>query len=118
MTRMLTVVAVAGLLLSGCSSGDDEPSAEDLRYGAFDVCQEFVKARLKAPGTAKFRNYFEDDGEVVVTGSGQGPYTVRSSVDSENSFGASLRSNFTCTVRNVEGERWRLVDVVIDEAGR
>lgn len=72
-----------------------------------------MKDRLRAPATASFRNYFEDDGEVVVTG-GPSTYRVVSSVDSENGFGANIRSNFVCEVRHVSGESWRLVDLAIE----
>lgn len=94
---------------------DDEPGVDQevMEVSAFEVCKDFVKDRLKSPGSATFRNQFEDDGEVVVTGSGRGPYTIVSTVDSENSFGASLRSRFTCTVTNTDGDNWKLNDINI-----
>jgi hypothetical protein len=109
-------------VIGTCSGGDDAstpdapsnaaPSAEDLKAGAFDVCTNFVKDRLKAPATAEFRNYYEEDGEVVVTG-GPTTYTVASTVDSENGFGAKIRSTFVCEVTHVSGANWRLVDISI-----
>lgn len=60
-----------------------------------------------------FRNFFQDDGEVVVAGTGSGPFTVRSTVDSQNGFGAMLRSSFVCTVTIVDDKTVRLVDVTI-----
>lgn len=101
-------------VISGCSSSATG-QADTQRYGAFDVCTRFVKDRLKAPATASFRDYFEDDGEVTVTEGSAGTFTVRSSVDSENGFGAKLRTNFVCTVADKGKGNWRLVDVQLDE---
>lgn len=112
---ILVVLWGIGTLLGG---GDDDDgggsSGDDLEYAAFDVCTQFVKDRLRSPGTASFRNYFEDDGEVTVAG-GPSVFTVRSSVDSENGFGATIRSNFTCEVRHTTGTSFRLVDLQISE---
>lgn len=94
--------------------GGGGTSASDQEHTAFEMCKKFVKDRLKAPESATFRNFFQDDGEVSVTGSGNGPYVVTSSVDSENSFGAKLRANFRCTVTNTSGNNWHLDDIFID----
>jgi hypothetical protein len=107
-------VVVAGTISGALGDGEEQSSAEDVRYGAFDVCTDFVRDRLKAPGSASFRNYFQDDGEVRVTGSGNGPYTVVSTVDAQNSFGAELRSEFRCVVI-LDGDTWRLQDIQLDQ---
>lgn len=112
---LIAAIVGVSVLLGMCGSGDDgADDPENLRFGAFDVCTQFVEDQLKAPGTASFRNFFEDDGEVTVTGAGEGPYTVRSTVDAENSFGASIRSNFVCQVRHTGDGNWRLIDLSID----
>lgn len=139
----IAAVVVVALVMGGCiyagATGDDDSDGEatseavddasgqpsdaapavdqdDQEYAAFDICTEFVKDRLKSPGSASFRNYFEDDGEVDVAGSGLGPYTVTSTVDSENSFGAELRIPFVCTVSNPDGDdRWVLDDLQLVE---
>lgn len=58
-------------------------------------CEDFAEKRLKAPGSAEF--------DLTATG-GPTYYTVTGTVDSENSFGAMLRSDLTCELR-VEGEQ-------------
>lgn len=127
------VIVVFALVVAGCmalfDSGSDggsksEGGAADeriqdmdpevQRFSAFEACKDLVSDRLKAPGSATFRNFFQDDGEVVVTDDGGGEFTVVSSVDAENSFGAELRTNFVCTVADA-GDRWRLVDLQMDE---
>ena len=56
-----------------------------------DACGLAVRERLKTPGAAKFPNiskpiYFES----------AGTYLTRGQVDSQNSYGALLRSSFYC----------------------
>lgn len=56
------------------------------------ACQGWAKERLKAPATAEF-----PDGATA----SEGPpdtWAVRGEVDSENSFGALIRSGYRCTV--------------------
>lgn len=66
-------------------------------------CEDWVKQRLKSPGSAKFASYHETG----FIGSDSGPWTVSGYVDSQNSFGAFLRSNYVCRMR-FEGETARL----------
>lgn len=86
----------------GSGDGDASPGL------AFEMCKTFVKRQLKAPSTATFRNFYDDDGEVSATGSGDGPYRIVSTVDSENGFGAKIRSRFSCTVSHTGGDSWHL----------
>lgn len=131
--RRWLAAGVAVLAMAACSSGSKDATSggavttteagptttsapkitQEKKLGAFDVCKEFVKDRLKSPSSAKFRNFFQNDGEVTVTSTDGRTYTVVSSVDSENSFGASLRSDFTCTVTNTSGDHWQLQDINI-----
>jgi hypothetical protein len=89
---------------AGMSSGGGSSSVDEQRYEAFQACQHFVNERLKAPSTAKYRDWFGDQ-KPAATGSGDGPFTIVSTVDSQNSFGAELRSSFTCTVTR-SGDTW------------
>lgn len=56
-------------------------------------CESAVKQLLKSPSTAEF------SGWIRVLNS-DGTYTVTGNVDAQNSFGAMLRSSFSCTVRD------------------
>ena len=81
-------------------SSNSEPSSEELRDDAKRACQEdFIPKRLKAPATAEYSG-------VTVTSTGEG-YTVKGSVDSQNSFGAQVRSSFTCVMHS-SGDSWVL----------
>ncbi len=106
------------ILVAGCSSttlkSDAGQEVSDARSQAANVCEKFVKARLKSPGSAKFRDPYGD--QITYTGDGKGPITVTASVDSQNSFGASLRSPYTCTVTKASGSTWNLVKLDLQEA--
>lgn len=64
---------------------------------AFTVAEAMVKQKLKSPSTAKFctvsQSTITHDGDV---------YTVSGWVDAQNSFGATLRSNWTVTFTAVK----------------
>ncbi len=83
-SRSFGLVAALALIpaLSGCSLlGDADVS----------LCEEAVTNRLKSPATAVFSDFQKDelDGRLTV---------VRGNVDSENGFGAMIRSSFKCHV--------------------
>jgi hypothetical protein len=96
-------------------TGDGGQEVSESRYGAFDVCKQFVRDRLKAPDGATWRDPFGD--QVTYAGDGAGPITVAASVDSQNSFGAKLRSTYVCTVSKVGGDRWSLDDLIVNDGG-
>lgn len=76
---------------------------------AYRVCREWVADELRSPASADFPEWGAD---VRVTGGG--PYVVASHVDSENGFGATIRSHWRCQVEEVGGQ-WRLRNIeVID----
>jgi hypothetical protein len=91
---------------STTSGGSNTPSSDDLELGAWNVCHQFVEDRLKAPSTADF----EDVDEYKASNSA-GVWTIVGWVDSENSFGAKIRTDYVCKVRHVSGQRFNLVDL-------
>ena len=95
---LIVIVVIACVI--GANRKTDNGSGDGL--DAQRVCRDFVKARLKAPATAKFSGEdYDASGDT---------YTVTGAVDAQNSFGALLRSNYTCVVR-LDGEKWRLQSV-------
>lgn len=111
--RLVAAALVLAGVTAACGGGTTSDSPTDRRFEAFDVCTQFVEDRLKAPATAKFRNPYQDDGEVSFIAVPAGGWTVRSTVDAQNGFGALVRNDFICTVRP-EGERWSLVTIKVD----
>lgn len=79
--------------------------AEDRRIDAWLMAQQFVKDELKSPGTADFggQSY-----QSVVKELGNERYEVNAWVDSHNSFGALIRSYFTCEIEYLGNEKWKL----------
>lgn len=96
---VIAVVGIVGICVARVNTKHEPTEAENQR-DAQRVCEEqFVPARLKAPATAKFT-------AVTVTHAG-GAYRVTGSVDSQNGFGALVRSSFSCTV-HTSGDQWVL----------
>lgn len=81
----------------------------DRSVEAFTYAQIFVKDNLKAPATAKFAGLGESRIERLPDGE---TYKVYSYVDSQNSFGAMLRSKYYVKVI-VKSDMWKILDVVI-----
>lgn len=75
--------------------------------GAYRACERAVESQLRSPSSAEFSGApastitQEDDS-----------YRVSGTVDSENGFGAMIRSEFTCELREVGGN-WDLVDISV-----
>ena len=76
------------------------PTADQARYAA----REFVKQRLKAPSSASF---LKDTAAVIEGGPTTYRYSVSGSVDAKNSFGAKIRTPYSCVVmKKAGGDRW------------
>lgn len=63
---------------------------------AYNSAQKEVKRQLKSPSTAKFASPFEEEAKYRINKDGS--IYIQSYVDSQNSFGAIIRTNFGCTV--------------------
>lgn len=85
------ILVLFSVIVGGCTaltSPDDGGVGREKGY-AIAACEDEVRALLKAPATADFQS--------GASGT-ESPYTVVGQVDSENGFGATLRSEFTCSV--------------------
>jgi|SRR5215472_6993548 len=83
---------------------DTQNRIDHERFAAERQSRDFVLARLKAPSTAKFGD------DAVVSDLANSTYDVRSYVDSQNAFGAMIRTNFICTLKTTDGgDHFRLV---------
>ena len=69
-------------------------------------CRGFMEKTLKAPATAKFQNYNEFTARQEASGS----YLVRGYVDSQNSYGAMIRTSFRCQLKRDAGQ-WSLMEI-------
>lgn len=104
------IAGLVAVFLTACSTpaddsgggGDAKKADEGDEGGAQVVCEDFVKRQLKSPTSADF-------GDVDVS-QVKGPvWEVAGEVDSDNSFGASIRNDYTCRVKFKGDDDWALV---------
>jgi hypothetical protein len=106
-TRHATTTAVSAvLLLTATACGDPEPDTSDQMAAA--MCQEFVKKRLKSPGSADFPSNTDT---TTVSDSKPWKYKVNAYVDSQNGFGAKVRNDYVCTISTKGDGNWTLNDL-------
>lgn len=86
MAVVLPIIVIAQLV--NAADGDTGPGADQLLVEAEWACEGVVGNNLKAPSTAEYDS----------SASGSGPWSVSGTVDAENSFGAKIRSTYSCTV--------------------
>ena len=68
----------------------------DNKLLASTLCKQFTEKRLKSPGSADWPWVHSSD---ITTRLAKNRYRVRTYVDSQNSFGAAIRTQVDCTVR-------------------
>ena len=89
------------LYLIGSSSDDNSSSSSSTgstnKFLAYNYAEVFVKKKLKSPGTAEFPGTFEKADHI--TELGYKKYKIVSWVDSQNSFGATIRTKFSCIIK-------------------
>ena len=78
---------------------------EPTKVDAWVMAQQFVEENLKAPGTAKWGWQIPDD---VVTQTGPKTFRVNAWVDSQNTFGAVIRTKFVCELEYRGNGSWRM----------
>ncbi|MCK5215925.1 MAG: hypothetical protein KAR05_11315 [Candidatus Omnitrophica bacterium] len=103
------------LALGSTDGGNRDPNAwltEDNSIEASVMMQDFVKARLKSPASAKFPGVFEGSQDHVKH-MGNQEYVIDSYVDSQNGFGAMIRTYFRCKIKQVSDDSWRLISLDI-----
>jgi hypothetical protein len=88
-----------------------QKAIEGKEIDASTYCERHVRRRLKSPSTADFPWGTSDR----VQYSGDGRYRMRSYVDAENAFGATVRLDFDCIVKTEDGESWRLIDLQMQQ---
>ena len=81
------------------------------KYDAYVMMGKFVKDKLKSPKTAEFESIstitYKNEGDV---------WAFVSYVDSQNSFGALIRTNFSIGMRyHSEDDSWGLTTLVFED---
>ncbi len=109
----IAALAVISWLVGGSNSSGDGGARSDSAeaVGAWVICQQFIEDRLKAPSTAEFPSGYSQ----YTTRLSSTRFRVDAYVDAENSFGAMIRNEFSCTVVYQGNDRWRLEDLIFEE---
>ncbi|MEQ9374126.1 MAG: hypothetical protein RIG68_03055 [Imperialibacter sp.] len=90
-------IIILAIFINYLGNNPDKPKEKKqyvTEYEAKVVAETQVKELLKAPSTAKFSGVKDTKIEAIAGGG----YKVSGYVDSQNSFGAMLRSKYTCDV--------------------
>jgi|GEM_PF-1697113 hypothetical protein len=81
----------------------DKYGIEEIRHGsdkdkleAYGYVENFVKNKLKSPSSAVFPSYREQIEHTDYLG--EDVFKIKSWVDSQNGFGAMIRTRFVCTI--------------------
>lgn len=93
------------------SEGATGSAPSDQSTMAVVQCQNYVKDRLRSPSTADFPWL-----DHAVVPRGNETYMVKSYVDAQNGFGATVRNDYICEIRYTGGEaadqgNWSLIDL-------
>ena len=100
---MFFVVGIGGVF----NKSHRTTAQTDKTIEAWTAAQVFMNEKLKSPSTA---NYGWQDPRKCVESLGERNYRVQGWVDSQNSFGATIRSKFSLIVKDEgDGNNWSLV---------
>jgi hypothetical protein len=107
MKTLVAIISVLFLFMSCNSRTEPEHS----KISAASIIEQFVSDKLKSPSTAEFEFGLSSKIDKV----GSRDYEVDSYVDSQNGFGATIRTNFHCEVQygyDAKGDGvWKLIDL-------
>jgi hypothetical protein len=95
------------------SISPDAWKKEDRSFYAKSYIEGLIKPQLKSPGTAKFPGALDTD--YVIRQLDDQVYVVSSWVDSQNSFGAMVRTKYLGSVQQVEKDKWEIIGLEILE---
>ncbi len=113
---LLSLSAFSLFLVFAAGSSDDrtpeqkaKDDCEDTTM-AFIMSRNFVKKQLKSPSTANFPDAY--DKGVGISYQGECKHKIWAYVDAQNSFGATIRTEYYAEVQNEYGtDTWRLLDL-------
>lgn len=105
---LVAFIAILLVIYFVQKGGTGNPSVAG-RTEAFIACKLEIKDRLKAPSSADFPY----SGTATINDLGNQKFEVFSYVDAENSFGAKIRANWTCTVQFTDADHYTILNAVI-----
>ena len=109
-SQAIAIIIVVGLIavfigICGRTVSKTDRSEEGDTIGATLMAKEFIKDRLKSPSTADFPFILQ------AQHLGNDIYRIKSHVDSENAYGAEVRTHFTIKLKKTGAKKWELLDL-------
>lgn len=92
-------------------SDDSSSDSSTENLLAYSYAEDYVKQRLRSPSTAKFPGIWDGKADHI-SKIGERKYSIRSYVDSQNGFGAMLRTNWSCKITFV-GDKVKCEDLTL-----
>ena len=105
---MAVVVAICIVLILTLPDNPSSASRAPDGYDAWYKCKNDVLSQLKAPSTASFQRFSDNDAKTTLRNEDTLHFDVTVTVDAQNSFGAMLRKGYDCQVifEYTIGEEW------------
>lgn len=115
---IIIFIIVAVFILKSCvSGGSKKEDVQDMTAAIITNTQAEVNKKLKSPKSASYPwgyDQYDIKEESGATHEGYKRYTVKSYVDADNSFGASIRTNFV-VVLEVSKDKYYSISVDLKE---
>ena len=105
----LVVIGVIGAIVDSSSKTNKKSAGNE--SDAYLMARAFVRERLKAPSTAEFPPL----SEARVWQTPDKKWHAVAYVDSQNSFGAMIRTPWSCTVWPIGNDKWEVANIVLYE---
>lgn len=113
---LIIIIAVIAVItfISNLKEDDSSSSSSSStnKFMAYSCAEDFVEKQLKSPSTAKYPKVMEKDNHITELGNNR--YKINSWVDSQNSFGATIRTRFSCIII-FEGDMVKCEDLKLNE---
>lgn len=107
---VFVLLCLAGIAAVVALSGRLSSTELGIERRAWAMTQEIVKDQLRSPASATFPPY-----EYQVIQTDLGEYIVISYVDSQNGFGALIRTHFVCELKATGRGQWEVVSLDFSE---
>jgi hypothetical protein len=115
--KWLAACTILGLIvlvaICGANDTSSQPDKALIVVKVVDTCEAQVRQNLKAPSTAKFSGIWNTE----VKDHGSGKYSARGWVESQNSFGAMLRNEYICMVKDAGSNPWIVTAFSVGDEG-
>jgi hypothetical protein len=110
--KKISLVLLCVLLIFACSSHED-PNADYSKLLAYSYASNFAKNKLKDPNSAEFASSVEKLEHTKHLGNWE--YQINSYVLATNSFGAKIKTSFSCKIKiDKENDSFQLIDLRLE----